>query len=66
MNNIDNTKPERIVRMPELLRRLQVDRSTIYRWMKEDRFPSPIQLGSRSIGWKASTIELWISSREVS
>lgn len=55
---------ERIVRMEELLRRLQVSRATIYRWLDEQRFPRPIRLGERTIGWKESSLAEWLAARE--
>ncbi|MGC9984731.1 MAG: AlpA family transcriptional regulator [Polyangia bacterium] len=52
-----------------ILRRRQVEaltgwaRSTIYQGMAEGRFPKPIHLGPRSVGWLASEIEGWVQAR---
>ena len=52
-----------------LLRRRQVEtltglkRSTIYERMARGRFPRPVHLGSRSVGWLANEIEGWIAAR---
>jgi prophage regulatory protein len=54
-----------------ILRRRQVEtitgwaRSTIYQGIAEGRFPRPIRLGARSVGWLAQEIEDWIQSRIV-
>ncbi|MCQ4969197.1 helix-turn-helix transcriptional regulator [Atlantibacter hermannii] len=34
-------------------------KTTIYKWMKDGKFPSPIKLG-RSVRWSSSDIEEWI------
>jgi prophage regulatory protein len=55
---------ERIVRMDELLRRLQISRATVYRWLDEGRFPRPVRLGERTIGWRESSLSGWLAERE--
>jgi len=60
-----------ILRLPTVIIRTGLSRSSIYLRMSEDRFPKPISLGKggRSVGWIESEIEEWIqqqitSSRE--
>ena len=53
-----------IVRMPEVLRMTGLCRTTIWRWTKAGRFPAPVRLGSRHIGWQRSDVEKWINDRE--
>lgn len=55
---------ERIVRMDELLRRLQISRATVYRWLDQKRFPRPVRLGERTIGWRSSDLSGWLAERE--
>ena len=33
---------------------------TIYRWIREGRFPPPIKLGAATSRWKRSTVEAFI------
>ena len=40
-------------------------RSSIYKYISEERFPKPISLGERSVGWIDSEVEEWILSRIV-
>lgn len=53
----------------QILRRKQVEmctglsRSTIYQWILEGRFPAPIPLGSRAVGWDSLEIEQWIEEQ---
>ena len=56
--------PDRVVRMGELLRRLQISRATVYRWVDGGKFPRPVRLGERTIGWRESALSAWLSERE--
>ena len=42
----------------------QVSRPTLYRWIKQGKFPKPIRLGANMVRWKASDIEAWLTERE--
>ena len=55
---------ERILRRPEIEARIGLSRSTIYQWMKEGRFPAPVKLGERMVGWRESEIAAWLDARE--
>lgn len=36
---------------------------TIYREIKAGRFPKPVQLSSRRVGWRESDITAWLAAR---
>ncbi len=46
----------RILRLPEVLERTGMARSSIYLWIEEGRFPKQASLGARSVGWLESEI----------
>jgi prophage regulatory protein len=52
-----------ILRLPAVLSRTGLSRSTIYQWMKERRFPQSITLGIKAVGWSESDISNWITER---
>ena len=54
----------RIVRMKELKLLLGVSNATIYRHIKLNKFPKPIQLSTNIVGWRLSVVEAWINERE--
>jgi prophage regulatory protein len=54
----------RIVRMKELKLLLGVSNATIYRYIKLNKFPKPIQLSTNIVGWRLSVVEAWIKERE--
>lgn len=35
-------------------------RSTVYKFIAEDRFPKPVKLGTRMVAWVESEIQQWI------
>lgn len=52
-----------ILRLPDVKVRTGLSRSTIYLRIKEGKFPYPIGLGSRAVGWIESDIEDWLDQR---
>ncbi len=55
--------PIRILRLPEVVARTGLSRSTIYLRLEQGRFPRPIALGGRAVGWIESEIDAWIRER---
>ena len=39
-----------------------INRSGIYRAMREGRFPEPLRVGPKSVRWRLSEVEAWIAS----
>lgn len=52
-----------ILRRPQVQARTGLARSTIYELVSAGRFPAPIRLSDRTVGWLESEIEGWIASR---
>lgn len=52
-----------ILRLPDVIQRTGLSRSTIYKAIKTGSFPDRVSLGPRAMGWFASDIEEWIISR---
>jgi prophage regulatory protein len=38
-------------------------RSTIYRMIAEQQFPSPVRLGPRAVAWRRADLERWSDAR---
>ena len=53
----------RFVRLPEVMARTGLSRNTIYVRVAEGRFPKPVPLGARSVGWIESELDEWFSDR---
>ena len=52
-----------ILRLPQVIARTGLSRSTIYLRIQEGGFPKPIDLGVRAVGWPESEIEEWLTER---
>jgi prophage regulatory protein len=50
---------DHIIRRPELLRLTGLSSASLYRAIKEGRFPRPVRLGLNSVGWRASAVQEW-------
>ena len=53
----------RILKLPNVISRTGLGRSTIYAKVARHEFPSPIQLSERSVGWLEADVEAWIEQR---
>lgn len=52
-----------VLRRPQVQARTGLARSTIYELVSAGRFPPPIRLSDRTVGWLENEIEGWIASR---
>ncbi len=50
----------KILRLPDVLNRVGFSRSTIYAFVSEGRFPAPVKIGARAVGWLDTDIDQWI------
>ena len=53
----------RFLRLPEVLARPGLSRSTIYVRLDQGRFPRSVSLGARAVGWIESEVDEWIRER---
>lgn len=51
----------KLIRIKEVMNRTGLARSTVYKYINEDKFPKPIKLGARAVAWVESEIEDWIN-----
>lgn len=54
---------DRMLRRKEVEQICGLARSTIYRLMREDKFPVPKRLGPRAVRWPSSEIDTWLAAR---
>lgn len=52
-----------ILRLPEVKARTQLSRSSIYLRVAEGRFPAPVSLGGRAVGWIEAEVDSWINQK---
>jgi prophage regulatory protein len=52
-----------VLRLPAVRQRTGLGRSTIYSRIALGKFPRPIRLSERCVGWLENDIEAWLSER---
>jgi prophage regulatory protein len=55
---------DRILRDQEVRDCTGLSRTTRWRLIKADKFPKPVKLTEHAIGWRESSIDEWLASRE--
>lgn len=52
-----------VLRLPAVIARTGLSRSSIYAAVARKQFPSPVSLGARSVGWIESEVQAWLEAR---
>ncbi len=53
---------ERLLRLAEVIERVSLGKTSIYKRIEEGTFPRPLNLGPNTVRWRSSDIDTWISS----
>ena len=53
-----------LIKRKELEKALTVSQATLYRWIKEGKFPKQIRLGDNMVRWERKSVEAWMTERE--
>ena len=59
---MDTSRTLRVLRLRDVKARTGQATSTIYAAMASGKFPRPIPLGERAVGWLEAEIDSWIES----
>ena len=59
---MDTSRTLRVLRLRDVRARTGQATSTIYAAMASGKFPRPIPLGERAVGWLEAEIDSWIES----
>lgn len=52
-----------LLKLPEVMKQTTLGKSTIYAYVKHGKFPPPIEVGDRAVGWVQSEISGWVQDR---
>ncbi|CAG1010853.1 hypothetical protein BURK2_04123 [Burkholderiales bacterium] len=55
--------PKVILRLPKVMKRTGLARSTIYKLIDSKDFPAQVKLTRHAVGWYESEIEAWMGQR---
>jgi prophage regulatory protein len=63
--NPTTPSPERLLRLPDVVARVGLGKSSIYEMFGRNppAFPRPLKLSRRAVCWPASAIDSWIQER---
>ncbi|ASW80367.1 AlpA family transcriptional regulator [Vibrio anguillarum] len=53
----------RLIRFREVLTMTGLSRSSLYRFIEENQFPTQVQLGGRAVAWVEGEVQEWIAQR---
>ena len=56
-------QPLTILRRKDVEARCGLSRSTLYDYIRTGRFPAPVRVGTRAVGWVASEIDAWLAAQ---
>ncbi|WP_419174424.1 AlpA family phage regulatory protein [Desulfosediminicola sp.] len=64
------TSKGRVIKLPEVMRKTGLSRSSIYEYIRQRRFPAQIKLGGpRAVGWLEHEVDEcvanWVNERRV-
>lgn len=58
-------QPETFLRLPQVLARVPVGRSTLWNWVRTGRFCKPVKLGPMTTAWRKSDVDAWAAAQGV-
>lgn len=53
----------RFLRLPDVIQRTGLSKSTIYKMIKEGQFPESVPIYGQSVAWLSSEVSEWASAR---
>ncbi|MBF0583715.1 MAG: AlpA family phage regulatory protein [Magnetococcales bacterium] len=62
MNSI--SQPDPILKRQRVQELTSLPVSTLYFYISKGKFPAPVRLGERSVGWRLSDVQGWLDSRQ--
>lgn len=51
------------LRLPKVIERTGLSRSSIYAMIGDGLFPSPVRIGRRAVAWRETDVDAWASQR---
>ena len=63
LNEVSEQSAMRLLRLSDVMHRVGLGRSTIYRWMDEGKFPRPHSISDYCVRWLESDIDDWIQQK---
>jgi prophage regulatory protein len=58
-----NERPTKLLRRPAVESRIGLKTTALYELMAEGKFPRPVRISKRAVGWPEDVVEAWIQDR---
>lgn len=58
-----SSKNLKFIRLPKVIEKIAIGRTTVYEKIKTGEFPKPYPLGARAVAWLEEDIDAWIEAR---
>ena len=55
--------PNRLLRLPDVIDRVGLQKSSIYKLIRQGEFPRPITIANRTSVWPERVVDEWIAQR---
>lgn len=52
------------LRLPKVIERIGLSRSSIYALIQEGNFPAPVRIGRRAVAWREDDLDRWAAQRK--
>lgn len=56
---------DRFMRLDEVVHTIGLSRNTVYRWIREEKFPRQVRIGPNSVAWRESENVAWMAALAV-
>ncbi|UNU74059.1 AlpA family phage regulatory protein [Moraxella nasovis] len=60
---MQNLPKDGMSRINQILPFLPIGKSTVWKWVREGKFPEPVKLSSTMTAWRNSDIHAWIEAQ---
>ena len=60
---MSNAKPKQLIRIREVMAKVTLSQSTIYKFIREGTFPKGRRIGGQAVAWIESEIDEWIEAQ---
>lgn len=64
MKTQESSRPQRLLRRPEVIERTGLGRTTLYLLERSGKFPQRRQLTPRVVAWVEAEVDQWVRERE--
>lgn len=54
-----------ILRAADVCSLLNVSQPTLYRWIRNERFPKGFRYGPNTVGWDRATVDAWVTAKKL-